>query len=176
MMANQSAVKTSLAMPIIETALVNKIIDVCFEKMLDDYRVNRFFNSNPADEQTKSLKTLVKLLLNGAKLSEQLDVLNEYLIAAFGRNNAKPSLVTGNDFAFLLDVIGGQDIQTITPLCEYHCFLLKLSPDDSHYDVLLEHLHTTLKELNVSHELSQQLLAFAESGREGCLGRLEELA
>jgi hypothetical protein len=40
----------------------------------------------------------------------------------------------------------------------------------------MEHLQTTLKELNVSHELSQQFLGFAESGREGCLGRLEKLA
>jgi truncated hemoglobin YjbI len=176
MMAIQSTVKTSVAIPQIETALVDKIIDVCFDKMLDDYRVNRFFNNRPANEQTKPLKSLVKLLLSGARLSEQLDVLNEYLTAAFARSNAKPSLVTGNDFAFLLDVIGGQDIQTITPLCECHCFLLKLGPDDSHYDVLMEHLQSSLKELNVSHELSQQFLGFAESGREGCLGRLEKLA
>jgi len=156
--------------------LLNQIIDGCFDKMLDDYRVNRFFNSNPASEQTKPLKSLVKLLLSGAKVSEQLDLLNEYLTAAFARSNAKPSLVTGNDFAFLLDVIGGQDIQTITPLCECHSFLLKLGPDDSHYDVLIEHLQSTLKDLNVGKDLTSQLLAFAESGREGCLGRLENLA
>ena len=175
MMTTQSAIKTWSALPVIESEQVNRIIDACFEKMLDDYRVNRFFNSNPANQQTQPLKKLVNSLLNGAKLSEQLDALNEFFTAAFARNNAKPSLVTGNDFAFLLDVIGGQDIQTITPLCECHSFLLKLLPDDSHYDVLMEHLKSTLKGLNVSQELSEQLLAFAENGREGCLGRLENL-
>lgn len=176
MMINHSMAHSSASIPSIEPTLLNQIIDVCFDKMLDDYRVNRFFNTNPAIEQTKPLKALVKLLLSGAKMSEQLDLLNAYFTAAFARNNAKPSLVTGNDFAFLLDVIGGQDIQTITPLCECHNFLLKLGPDDSHYDVLIEHLQSTLKELNVSSELSQQLSIFAESGREGCLGRLENFA
>ncbi len=175
MMPALAATQAPLSIPEIEPALLNQIIDGCFDKMLGDYRVNRFFNSNQAVAQTKPLKTLVKLLLNGARISEQLNLLNECFTAAFARNNAKPSLVTGNDFAFLLDVIGGQDIQTITPLCECHSFLLKLGPDDSHYDVLIEHLKSTLAELGVGQSLSRQLTAFAESGREGCLGRLASI-
>lgn len=176
MMATLSASKSPVSMPSMEPALLNQIIDVCFGKMLDDYRINRFFNSNPVAEQTKPLKRLLNSLLGGAKIRDHVDVLDAFFTAAFARSNAKPSLVTGNDFAFLLDVIGGQDIQTITPLCMCHSFLLKLAPDDDNYDVVLEHLQATLAELKVGKELSQQILALAESGREGTLGRLEALS
>ncbi len=172
MMAIQSTPHANYSIPGMDAAIVGQVIDSVFEKMSDDFRVNRFFNSEPVKDKTRPLKTLVMLLLNGARACEQHDVLNQCFTAAFAKNNAKPSLVTGNDFAFLLDVIGGQEIRTITPLCECHSFLLKLNPDDSHYDVLMEHLQTTLKELNIGQAVSQQLLAFAESGREGCLGRL----
>jgi hypothetical protein len=53
---------------------------------------------------------------------------------------------------------------------------LKLLPDDYHYDVMLENLQAALQELNVSKELAQQVLALAESGREGTLGRIENFA
>ncbi len=172
MMAIQSTPHSSDSIPGMDTAIVGQIIDRLFEKMADDFRINRFFNAEPVKDKTRPLKTLVTLLLNGAKACEQHDALNQCFTAAFAKHNAKPSLVTGNDFAFLLDVIGGQEIRTITPLCECHSFLLKLNPDDSHYDVLMEHLQASLKELNIGQPLSQQLLAFAESGREGCLGRL----
>lgn len=172
MMVTHSATQAPISLPGLDLPLLDQVIDKCVEKMQDDYRVNRFFNSNPLPEQTKPLKVLVKKLLSGAKVNEHLDLLDEFFTAAFARNNAKPSLVTGNDFAFLLDVIGGQDIQVITPLCMCHSFLLKLGPDDDHYNILLEQLKAALDELKVSKELGQQLLDIAESGREGALGRL----
>lgn len=172
MMATHSVTHTPISMPDFDLSLIGQVIDKCFEKMQDDYRVNRFFNSNPLAEQTKPLKILASKVLQGAKATEHLDVLDDFFTAAFARSNAKPSLVTGNDFAFLLDVIGGQDIQVITPLCMCHSFLLKLGPDDDHYDIFLEHLSTAMKDLQVGKELSQQLFDIAASGREGALGRL----
>lgn len=172
MMATHSVTQAPISIPGLDQTLLEQIIDKCFEKMQDDYRVNRFFNSNPLTEQTKPLKALVKKVLNGARVHEHLNLLDEFFRAAFARSNAKPSLVTGNDFAFLLDVIGGQDIQVITPLCLCHSFLLKLGPDDDHYNILLEQLGAALDELKVGAQLQQQLLDFAESGREGALGRL----
>ncbi|MCK9606982.1 MAG: hypothetical protein M0R33_11115 [Methylomonas sp.] len=172
MMATHTVTHTPVSIPGLDPSLLEQIIDKCFEKMQDDYRVNRFFNSNPLPEQTKPLKALIKKLLTGARMNEHLDLLDDFFTAAFARSNAKPSLVTGNDFAFLLDVIGGQDIQVITPLCMCHSFLLKLGPDDDHYDILLEHLSAAISELKVGKELSQQLLEVAASGREGALGRL----
>ena len=162
---------TSASIPNIDLVLLNNIIDGCFEKAQDDYRVNRFFNNNPVSEQTKPLKEFMGLLLNGAKGEELTEKLDEYFSAAFARSNAKPSLVNGNDFAFLLDVVGGRDLQVITPLCPSHNFLLKLEPNDDNYDVMMEHLQATLNELSVDKSLADQILVFAESGRESALGR-----
>lgn len=175
MMATHS-IHSAVSIPSIEPALLNQIIDSCFDRMSDDYRVNRFFNNDPMAEKTKPLKALLKLVLSGSKVRENIDLLDQCFTAIFAKNNAKPSLVTGNDFVFLLDVIGGRDLQVITPLCMCHSFLLKLLPDDSHYDVMLENLQAALQELNVSKELAQQVLALAESGREGTLGRIENFA
>lgn len=176
MIATHSTSSPSTSIPNIDSVLLNKIIDGCFEKARDDYRVNRFFNNNPLSEQTKPLKDFVKLVLNGAKGEELTGALDAYFTAAFARSNAKPSLVTGNDFVFLLDVVGGRDLQVITPLCHCHSFLLKLEPNDDNYDVLMEHLQTTLNELNVDKPLADQILAFVESGRESTLGRQDPVS
>lgn len=171
MMTTQSSSAQSASIPNIDSELLNKIIDGCFEKALDDFRVNRFFNSNPVSEQTKPLKDFMKLVLKGAQGEELNEKLGEYFTAAFARSNAKPSLVNGNDFVFLLDIVGGRDLQVITPLCPAHNFLLKMEPNDDNYDVMMEHLQTTLNELSVDKSLAEQILAFAETGRESALGR-----
>ncbi|QPK62637.1 hypothetical protein IVG45_17560 [Methylomonas sp. LL1] len=171
---------TATAQPVaissLDPALINQIIDVLYDKMLDDYRVNRFFNTTPATLQTGPLKTLIHSLLTGKKLKELSELLDDYFMAAFARSNAKHSLVTGSDFAFLLDVIGGQEIRTITRICDAHSHLLKLGPDDSHFDALMEHLNTTLNQINITGTLKEQLLALAESAREPLLGRQAEAA
>ncbi len=151
--------------------LIDHLIDNLYDKMLDDYRINRFFNSKPAIEQSPALKAFIKASLDGKQEAERFELLDRYFTAAFARNNAKPSLVTGNDFAFLLDIVGGQEIRTITALCEAHCFLLKLAPDDSHVDVVLELLQQTLTEMNIDNEIRDRLLTLAEGARDGLLGR-----
>ncbi len=153
--------------------LIDQIIDTCYEKMIDDHRVNRFFNNRPLTEQTAPLKNYVRALSSKSKLTEDeaLELLNDYFSASFARNNSKPSLVTGTDFGFLLDIVGGQEIRPITLLCESHSFLMKLLPDDDHYDVFIEHLTDTLSQLNVATDLGRELLTMAEAGREGFLGR-----
>ncbi len=154
-------------------ALIDQIIDTCYEKMIDDHRVNRFFNARPLTDQTAPLKNYVKALISKSKLNEDetLELLNAYFSASFARNNSKPSLVTGSDFGFLLDIVGGQEIRPITLLCKSHSFLMKLLPDDDHYDVFIEHLTDTLTQLNVAADLKSQLLTLAEAGRDGFLGR-----
>ncbi|WP_445367312.1 hypothetical protein ACH5Y9_19945 [Methylomonas sp. BW4-1] len=100
-----------------------------------------------------------------------LEALDGYFTAAFARTNAKPSLVTGNDFAFLLDIVGGQEIRSITLLTPAHSFLIKLGPEDFHYDIVMEHLSASLKQLNIAEDLAYQILALAEKGRDGLLAR-----
>lgn len=153
--------------------LINTIIDTCYSKMLDDYRINRFFNNNPIKTQTAALKTYIDAVISNKHLNDEqtLSLLNDFFQDSFARNNHKPSLVTGNDFGFLLDLVGGQDIRPITLLCETHSFLIKLLPDDSHYDVFLENLQLTLKELQVEPELQARLNKLAEQARDGVLAR-----
>jgi hypothetical protein len=74
-----------------------------------------------------------------------------------------------------LDIIGGQEIRTITLLSPAHSFLIKLGPDDFHYDIVMEHLADTLKQLNIADDLAYQMLALAEKGRDGLLARGLEL-
>jgi hemoglobin len=160
-----------------DTQLISKIVDNFYAKMLDDYRVNRFFRGRPVEEQTKPFKLFLNAALSGAKKPNYKlrHLLNDYFTAAFARTNEKPSLVNGQDFGFLLEVIGGRDIRPITLLCECHSFLMKMLPDDSFYDVVIEHLAETLKELNITGEQAALIMAIGESGREGLLGREVEL-
>jgi truncated hemoglobin YjbI len=160
-----------------DTQLISKIVDVFYPKMLDDYRVNRFFRGRPPEEQTQPLKFFLNAALSGAKQPNyQLrHLLNDYFTAAFARTNEKPSLVNGQDFGFLLEAIGGREIRPITLVCECHSFLMKMLPDDFHYDVVMEHLAETLKELHITGEQAALLMAIGESGRDGLMGRAEEL-
>ncbi|QWF71005.1 hypothetical protein KEF85_00445 [Methylomonas paludis] len=156
--------------------LINKITLALYQKMLDDYRINRFFNARSAAEQAEALASYVKAAVCSTNTSsEQLhDLLEAYFMASFARNNYKPSLVTGNDFGFLLDIVGGREIRTITLLCDAHGWLMKLGPDDFHYDIMLEHLVDSLRDLAVAEEQAAKIMQIAEAGREGALGRQAE--
>ncbi|AMK76657.1 MULTISPECIES: hypothetical protein [Methylomonas] len=160
-----------------DQALIGKIVDALYAKMLDDYRINRFFFTRPAAEQADALKAYLKVYFNSFNSADEkvLDALDAYFTTAFARTNAKPSLVTGNDFAFLLDIVGGQEIRAITLLSPAHCFLIKLGPDDFHYDIVMEHLADVLKQLNIAEDLAYQMLALAEKGRDGLLARGAEI-
>ena len=161
-----------------DTVLISNIVDKLYDKMLDDYRINRFFFTQPVVEQATALKTYVNAMLVKPKpsASRSMELLNDYFTVAFARTNAKPSLVTGRDFAFLLDIVGGRDIRTINLICLAHSHLMKLLPEDEHYDIVILHLTETLQELQVDAETAAAVLAFAESGRDGLMGRGLELS
>jgi len=172
MLSQHLSLSSATGKPTLSTTEINQLVDLCFEKMRADYRINRFLNSLPAEQQLQPLKELLAIVWQGGKWQENLQLLDDVFTALFARNNAKPSLVTGRDFEFLLDVIGGRDLQVITPVCLCHQFLLKLQPNDFHVDVLLEHVQSSLHELMFNEDSSQHLLALAESARELILGRL----
>lgn len=157
-------------------ALIDKVVDAFYSNMLDDHRINRFFYSRPIEEQTTPLKAFIVAALNPSTSKQELSVLlDHYFTAAFARGNAKPSLVSGRDFGFLLDIVGGQEIRTITLLCPAHSHLMKLDPHDYNYDDAMEILANTLQQLNISLEMSAKLMALAESARDGLMGRGQEL-
>jgi truncated hemoglobin YjbI len=157
----------------VDRATIAAIVDLWYEIMLDDYRVNRFFYTRPIAEQSAPLKIFLTAALGTDKHSptELAALLSDYFMTAFARGNAHPSLVTGNDFAFLLDVIGGREIRTVTLLCEAHSHLFKLGPDDENYDVVLEILADTLKKLNLTEPQATKIMAMAEAARDAVLAR-----
>lgn len=152
---------------------VGRIVDVFYAKMLDDYRINRFFFTRPASEQAAALKTYLKAYFGGfnSKDEKVLAALDHYFTVAFARSNVKPNPVGSNDLAHVPDIAGGQDNKTASLMCPAHNFLIKLGPDDFHYDIVLEHLNATLQQLNVADDLAYQMLALAEKGRNALLGR-----
>lgn len=153
-----------------KTAIEN-IIDIFYAKMQDDYRLNRFFKSTEQQEQIATLKALVVALLKGSiESDEQLIVLLEaFFLAAFARDKRK-SFVGGNDWGFFGYIIE-QDHPSTQYLCDSHSHLLKFMPEDFHYNVVMEHLTSTLQQLNFNNALMSEVLAVAEQSRNPVLGK-----
>ncbi len=162
----------------IDEQQLSQIVDIFFAKMLDDYRINRYFYARPFVEQTAPLKQLLNALLGAESVEPQtLSALADGVFtAAFARGNAKPSLVNNRDFAFLGtlmngNIVGDDETPQLTLLCPAHSHFLRLQPLDENYDVVLELLQNTLDQLAVPKETAQQIMVFAESGRDGVMGR-----
>lgn len=111
-------------------AAVNAAVDIFYRKVLEDHRINRFFDNTDIEKQAAKQKS--------------------FLTMAFGGPNN----------------YSGADMR------QAHAHLVKkLGLDDSHFDVVMEHLGATLQELNVPGNLIAQAAAIAESTRNDVLGR-----
>ncbi len=151
-------------------AVIDKIVDSFYDKMLADYYVNRFFNDFDEDKQREALKNYLIAANSGAtNTSDEVnDLLNEYFLLAFARKKEK-SFVNESDFGFFGMIIE-QDHPSTKYLCDTHSFLLQFMPDDTHYDVVMKNLTSSLQELKIDNELVTDVLALAESARDGVLG------
>ena len=72
---------------------------------------------------------------------------------------------------FLTMVFGGPNHYTGLDMRKGHAHLIKRGLNDSHVDVILELLGQTLKEMNVPHNLIDQVIQIAESVRSDVLNR-----
>lgn len=169
---------TSLSINL-EPSLLSKIVDDWYAKMRDDYRINRYFYDRPITTQAAALNQLLSALLANQAVDPQIlsELADEAFSTAFARGNAKPSMVNNRDFAFLGtlmngDIFGDDDGgPRLTLLSPAHSHFLRLQPIDDVYDVAIELLQTTLKQLAVASETASQLLALVASGRDGVMGR-----
>jgi truncated hemoglobin YjbI len=160
--------------PHMDDDLLDKVVDLFYEKMLDDYTVNRFFSGLPVVEQTQPLKKCLKSIFAGLDDPEQVThLIDDYFMVAFGKPGMKRSDMA-SDFDFLMEIAGGKDMRVLTYLSDAHSHLLKLKPDDFHYDVVMKHLTETLTELRVTGDLQNDILAVAEQARDAVLGRQAE--
>lgn len=149
---------------------VNNIIDTFLGKMLADYRVRRFFNDQNEAAQREALQAYLTGAMGGADVSadELIELLDNCFMVCFARNKRK-SFVSEADFGFFGMIIS-QDKPSTKTLCPAHSHLLKFMPDNSHYDVVMEHLTDTLQELHVDKNLVPEILSMAESARNDVLG------
>lgn len=151
-------------------AVINQLVDGFYDKMLDDYRVSRYFNDHEKGEQTNALKSFLIAAFGGSD-DASVDVkklLDDYFLTSFARDK-RESFVSESDFGFFGMIIS-QDTPSKKQLCDAHSHLLKFMPDDSHYDVVMEHLTSTLQELNIDKNTAADVIALAESARNSVLG------
>lgn len=110
-------------------AAVNAAVDIFYDKVLNDYRINRYFERTDMAQQAEHLK------------------------------------------AFMTLAFGGPNNYTGRSLRDGHARLVKMGLNDSHYDIVVEHLGATLQELNVPAELIAEAAALVESVRGEVLGK-----
>lgn len=109
-------------------AAVNAAVDLFYRKVLDDHRINRFFDATDMEAQLAKQKA--------------------FFTYAFGG----PNHYTGKDMR------------------SAHQRLVKMGLDATHFDAVMEHLGSTLQELNVPGDLIGEAAAIAESARSDVLG------
>ena len=73
--------------------------------------------------------------------------------------------------AFLTMVLGGPNNYTGKDMREGHAHLIEKGLNDTHVDIVIEHLGGTLKELGVGDEAIQQVADLANSVRDDVLNR-----
>lgn len=108
---------------------VDAAVDIFYQKVLADDRVNGYFE--------------------GVDMQRQAAMQKGFLTFAFGGPN----------------YYAGRDLRAA------HVHLVKQGLNDSHFDIIVEHLGTTLEELGVPKELIQQVAAVADSVRDDVLNK-----
>lgn len=108
---------------------VKSAVDIFYQKVLADERINKFFD--------------------GIDMGKQKSKQIAFLTYAFGGPNQ----------------YSGKDMR------DAHSHLVDQGLNDSHFDAVMEHLGSTLKELNVPGDLIGQAAGIAESTRADVLGR-----
>ena len=66
---------------------------------------------------------------------------------------------------------GGPNNYTGEDMRKAHARLVKMGLNNDHFNIVMEHLGATMKELNVPQELIVQAAAIAESTRNDVLGK-----
>ncbi len=97
-------------------------------------------------------------------------VQDDYRINRFFDNTDLSKQIAKQE-AFFTMAFGGPNNYTGKDMRAAHARLVKMGLDDSHFDAVMEHLGTTLKELNVPEDLIAEAAAIAESTRADVLGR-----
>ena len=110
-------------------AAVNAAVDIFYEKVINDHRVNRFFQGVDMELQAEKQRN------------------------------------------FLTVALGGPNNYTGESMRAGHAHLVAKGLNDTHFDVIVEHLGATLTELGVPADLIGQAAAIVETTRADVLGK-----
>lgn len=150
--------------------VVNSLVEDVYDRMLNDYRVSRFFNDTEKDKQIEALEAVVAVIFGEPSNGNDFkSLVSQFFMTAFARFKDK-ELLPETGFAYFGYIIG-QDNPSSKYLCDSHSHLLKFMPEDLHYDTLIEHLTTSLARANLDNALVTEVLALVESGRNSVLGK-----
>lgn len=97
-------------------------------------------------------------------------VLGDYRINRFFGSTDMDAQIAKQKAFFTL-AFGGPNSYSGKDMRSAHDRLVKMGLNDSHFDVVMEHLGATMKELNVPDELIAEAAAIAESTRKDVLGK-----
>ena len=97
-------------------------------------------------------------------------VISDYRINRFFDNTDMDQQIAKQK-AFFTMAFGGPNNYTGKDMRAAHARLVKMGLDNSHFDIVMEHLGATLTELNVPEELIAEAAAIAESARNDVLGK-----
>ena len=73
--------------------------------------------------------------------------------------------------AFLTMAFGGPHQYTGRDMKQSHAKLISMGMNDRHFDIVVEHLRDTLRELGIQENLVEEVVQIAESTREDVMGR-----
>lgn len=128
-----------------------------------------------ATPETTSSNTLFDQLGGAAAVDAAVDifyrkVLTDYRINRFF-DKTDMEAQAAKQKAFLTMAFGGPSNYTGTDMRNAHAHLVKMGLNNEHFNIVMEHLTATLKELNVPQELIAQVAAIAETTRNDVLGK-----
>ena len=124
---------------------------------------------------TESNKTLYEKLGGEAAVNVAVDifyrnVLSDYRINRFF-DNVDMEQQMAKQKAFLIMAFGGPNNYTGVDMRQAHKRLVKMGLNDFHFDVVVENLVATLKELNVPENLIAEVGTLCETTRNDVLGK-----
>ncbi|MCX7107297.1 MAG: group 1 truncated hemoglobin [Methylococcales bacterium] len=97
-------------------------------------------------------------------------VLSDYRINRFF-DNIDMNKQAIKQKAFFTVAFGGPNNYTGSDMRHAHAKLVKIGLSNDHFNVVIEHLGATLRELNVTQELIEEVTSLAESTRKDVLGK-----
>lgn len=126
-------------------------------------------------QETTSTQTLYEKLGGEAAVNAAVDIFYRKVLADYRINrffdNSDMEKQIAKQKAFLTMAFGGPNNYNGSDMRTAHARLVKMGLNDSHFNVVMEHLGATLTELNVPAELIGQAAAIAESTRNDILGK-----